>query len=75
MEFQKSVILIKKKKVFQKIKHSIFVRNVFFRLRNTKMKTATHSDHSLKGHGRFCLSHFGPLYSFIQFALEYATPC
>ena len=53
----------------QKIKNLIFVRN-------TKMKTASHCDHPLKGHGRFCVSRFGPflVYCLMQFALEYATP-
>ena len=76
MEFQKSVILIKKC-VFcpQKIKTLFFVRNDLFRLRNTKIKTASHSDHPLKGHGRFGVSHFGPFYCLMQFALEYATLC
>ena len=39
------------------------------------MKAASHSGHPLEGHGRFCVSHFGPLYCLMQFALEYATLC
>ena len=73
MEYQKSVIFIKNAFLSQKIKNFIFVRNVLFRLRNKKMKIASHSDHPLKGHVRFCLSHFGPLYCLIQFALEYTN--
>ena len=78
MEFQKSVILIKKKNVVfvPKNQKLIFLsENVLFRLRNTTMKTASHSDHLLKGHGRFCVSHFGPFYCLMQFALEYAILC
>ena len=44
-----------------------FVKNVLFLLRNTKVKTASHSDHPLKGNGRFCVSHFGPFYCLMQF--------
>ena len=76
MEFQKSVILLQKcgfsPKKFQNL---IFVRNVLFRLRSTKIKTASHSDHPLKRHGRLCVSHFGPFYCLMQFALKYATLC
>ena len=38
----------------------VFVKNVVFRLRNTKMKTASHYDHPLGGDGRFYASHFEP---------------
>ena len=39
------------------------------------MKTASHSDHPLKGHGKFCVSQFGPFYCLMQFALENAILC
>ena len=91
MEFQKSVIFIKncvfvnkkkkkKKKKKEKKKDNknlIFIKNVLFPIRNTKIKTASqsHSDHPLKRHGRFCVSHFEPFYCLMQFALENASLC
>ena len=46
---QKMCFLSKKKNnKNKKIKNLIFVKNVLFPLRNTKLKTASHSDHPLK---------------------------
>ena len=75
-EFQKSVIFIKKCSFVPKIiKNLLFVINALFRLRNTKMKTASHSDHPLTGHSRFCTSYCGPFYCLMLFVLKNAALC
>ena len=47
-----------------------FCQKCFLSIKKHKNENRIHSDHPLKGNGRVCVPHFGPL---MQFALEYAT--